>query len=148
MTWLLPPVLLLISAAAMIALMRAAPLASLLPEPANLVLGLPLAVAGLGLAVAAKRQFRRIGTTVNTFDAPAVLVRDGLFAYSRNPMYLGFCLALLGFAIKLNAASGFLVVLLFALTVDLWYIRHEERQAAVAFGEEYEAYRRRTRRWL
>lgn len=148
MKWLLPPVLLAILAVAMVALARAWPEAALLPVPLNYWIGIPLVLAGLGLSVAGSRRFRRAGTNIHTFRRPDVLVEDGVFSFSRNPMYLGFAVALLGFAIKLNAPTNLALAALFVVVADLWYIRFEERMAAQTFGAAYDAYRRRTRRWI
>lgn len=148
MKWLLPPVLLAMAVVAMIALHRGVDLPPILPAPLNYWIGIPLMLAGLGLAAAGSREFRRRGTNIHTFRKPDVLVTDGVFSFSRNPMYLGFALALLGFAIKLCTPLVFAVVAGFVLVVDLWYMRFEERVAAEVFGEPYEAYRRATRRWI
>jgi len=77
-----------------------------------------------------------------------VLVSDGLFRWSRNPMYLGFVLLLLGIAILLGTATPFAGPLIFAIVADRWYIGFEERAMRQKFGADYEAYRRRTRRWI
>ena len=94
------------------------------------------------------RLFRRAGTEIHTFRMPRVLVTDGLFRHSRNPMYLGFLLVLAGLALVLGAAVPLLVVAAFALVVDRWYIRHEERALREAFGDAYDDYCGRVRRWL
>ena len=148
MKWLIPPILLAMTAVAMIALHRVVTMPAIVPTPLNYWIGIPLVVAGLALSAAGSRRFRRAGTNIHTFRRPDVLVRDGVFSFSRNPMYLGFALALLGFAIKLGTPLNFAVVAGFVVVVDLWYIRFEERMAAETFGETYEAYRRETRRWI
>ena len=79
---------------------------------------------------------------------PQVLVEDGLYAFSRNPIYLGFALALLGWAVVLGPLVNLALVALFVLIADRWYIASEERMAEEVFGAAYDAYRRRTRRWL
>lgn len=148
MQWLIPPVLVAACAVAMIALHRGFPLPGPLPAPLDYWIGIPVMLAGLGLSFAGSRRFRRAGTNIHTFRRPDVLVVDGPFSFSRNPMYLGFAVALAGFAVKLNAPLGLIVVAVFVAMTDLWYIRFEERMAAAAFGDAYEAYRRRTRRWI
>lgn len=148
MKWLIPPVLLVIVAAVMIALFRGLPEWRMLPEPFNYLIGLPLVAAGLGLAFAGSHRFRRANTNIHTFRRPDVLVTDGIFSISRNPMYLGFALALAGFAVKLNTPANLALVVLFVLVADLWYIRFEEKAAEEAFGDAYLRYRRRTRRWI
>ena len=144
---LLPPIVLLITAVAMVLLHRAWPLAGLLPWPWT-ASGVPMIVAGLAVAQWHARLFRRAGTEINTFREPGRLVRDGLFRRSRNPMYLGFALALAGVALVLGSASPWLAWLSFIVLTDRWYIRFEEAALLARFGDEYEAYRRQVRRWL
>jgi len=110
--------------------------------------GLALLVAGLGIAAWHARLFRRVGTNIHTFRAPQVLVTGGLFRHSRNPMYLGFVLALAGLALVLGAVTPALVAVAYAVVVDRWYIRFEEEAMARTFGEDYRRYRTRVRRWL
>ncbi|KCZ98109.1 isoprenylcysteine carboxyl methyltransferase [Hyphomonas polymorpha PS728] len=118
-----------------------------LPAPWPLT-GWLLFALGFGLTFLAARQFRLARTNINTFEAPGTLVTTGLFAVSRNPMYLGFTLALLGAAIGLNNAWALIPAVIFFLVAALHYIPYEERAAAAIFGEAYTAYCRRVRRWI
>jgi protein-S-isoprenylcysteine O-methyltransferase Ste14 len=142
-----PPTLFLLLLSAMAALSWGLPLAR--PAPLLLrVLGLlPLGV-GLGLTVAGSRLFERVGTNICTWDDPARFVRTGPFAYTRNPMYLGFLVALVGLAMLLGTASAFVGPGAFWAAAEWVYIPYEERRMAARFGAEYDAYRRRVRRWL
>ncbi|WP_231100832.1 methyltransferase family protein [Pseudoalteromonas luteoviolacea] len=101
------------------------------------------------LSVQAKRLFTRVGTNVMTFDEPNKLVVEGVFRYTRNPMYLGFVISLLGLFLLLGANELSLgVVVLFVLVSDRWYIRFEERMMFEKFREQYQAYCRNVRRWM
>ena len=119
----------------------------LLDRPAVLVGLVPLAV-GIWLLVSARHAFARARTTVMTFDPPTRLVTSGPFSFTRNPMYLGFLLVLLGAALLAGYAVGFLAPLIFFVLAQAWYIPFEERAAAAAFGGDYDRYRAATRRWL
>jgi protein-S-isoprenylcysteine O-methyltransferase Ste14 len=110
--------------------------------------GLLLIVGGPGITLWHARLFQRRQTNIKTFDTPDRLVTEGLFRISRNPMYLGFNLTLLGAALLLGSASPFAVVLVFLLISDRWYIAHEERIMANTFGKDYQDYCKRVRRWL
>jgi protein-S-isoprenylcysteine O-methyltransferase Ste14 len=145
---LLPPALVVVCAVAMLVFYRKAPMAGIMPEPYNYFIGIPLVVIGLGLTLYAARQFNRVRTNIKTFNKPDVLVTDGAFAWSRNPMYLGFSIALAGFAVKLNVWPAVAIAAAFILITHFWYIRFEERMAEQTFGEAYKDYRRTTRRWL
>jgi len=143
----MPPTLFYTSIAVMLALRWTLPIRRLLSFPWTLA-GAGLLVAGLWVCVWADRVFREVGTTVKPFDEPGVLVTAGPFRVSRHPMYLGFVAALLGISVLLGAVSPFLVALVFFLLTDRWYIAFEERAMRSKFGETYEQYRRKTRRWL
>jgi protein-S-isoprenylcysteine O-methyltransferase Ste14 len=123
------------------------PVKTMIGFPFRLIGIVPLCL-GLGLAAWGSRKFDEVGTTIKTFDEPSRLVTDGLFRYTRNPIYLGFGLALLGVWTVLGALSPVLGVFVFVAVTDLWYIRFEERKLAERFGREFEAYRARTRRWI
>ncbi len=116
--------------------------------PLPKVMGLVLLISGLVLAIAGKRQFRRVGTNVSTFNEPDVLVTSGIYRYSRNPMYVGLVVALGGIAAFLGGLLSALVVVVFAVIIDRWYIVYEERRLRDVFGERYLAYCGSTRRWV
>lgn len=147
MNRLLPPALFLIAVVTIVLLRWLIPLAPLLSFPASLLGIIPVAV-GLGMAVGGSSKFARVGTNINTFRRPDVLVTDGIFRFSRNPMYLGFVIALAGIAIVLGNLLSIVVVLLFFVIVDRWYIPFEERAMLDTFGQQYRSYQSQTRRWL
>jgi protein-S-isoprenylcysteine O-methyltransferase Ste14 len=144
---ILPPVLVLIFAVAMGLLYIFLPGPTIVRNPYNW-LGLVLIVAGLSVTASGARHFSRVKTNINTFNEPTVLVTDGLFRWSRNPMYLGFTAFLTGLAMVLGTLFPLLAAAAFAIIADRWYIRFEEGAMRKKFGEAYEAYARRTRRWL
>lgn len=144
---LLPPVLVLIIAIAMCAMRVVLPGPVIVPEPYNR-LGLVLLLAGFALGLIGARHFNKVGTNIPTFNEPTLLVTDGLFKWSRNPIYLGFTLFLSGLAVLLGALVPFLGPVAFAVTADRWYIPFEEAALQSKFGERYEAYKRVTRRWI
>jgi len=123
------------------------PIAHFLSLPFNLIGLIPLGL-GLALSAMAERQFKSAGTNVNTFDAPTHLVTEGLFKYSRNPMYLGLVLILFGVWIVLGSVSPLVGIVVFSLVTNQWYIAYEERRLFEKFSQAYEEYQRRTRRWL
>lgn len=143
---ILPPTLFLLFVFAMGLISWTLP--HLLHMPFHL-LGLPLCLLGLALAVHSKRLFKRLNTNIMTFDAPDVLVTQGIFRYSRNPMYLGLVIALFGVTL-LTGGSPFSLVLLalFFAIVDRWYIAFEEQAMHQAFGQQYETYCNNVRRWI
>jgi protein-S-isoprenylcysteine O-methyltransferase Ste14 len=123
------------------------PITTLIPQPLNL-LGLVPMLLGIGLAIVGNNKFTVVGTNINTFDEPDKLVTDGLFKYSRNPMYLGFALVLFGVWFLLGSLSPALIVTFAIVVTDQWYIAFEERMLARKFGLAYTRYKSQTRRWI
>ena len=110
--------------------------------------GAVLVIAGVGVSVAAKRQFQRVGTNVYTFEEPGELVTEGLFSISRNPMYLGLVLAGFGAALVSATLPALVLSAAFALIVRYWYIAFEENAMLRRFGEPYQDYCWRVGRWF
>ena len=144
---LIPPVYLLISLLLMLVLHYQLPLLRLIPAPYSYT-GISLIIAGLCLAILGAGMFRRADTPVRPFRKSTTLVVHGLFRYSRNPMYLGLLLALLGTAILLGSLSPFLVIPVFFVIIREGYVKHEERFLEELFGDAYRSYKQRVRRWF
>jgi protein-S-isoprenylcysteine O-methyltransferase Ste14 len=123
------------------------PIAQVLPQPVNWV-GLVMIVAGLGIANWHARLFRRIGANINTFGEPGMLITEGLFRRTRNPMYLGMVVSLVGVACILGSVSPIVGPIGFFVLANFWYIPLEERAMALKFGNDYLEYQRSAPRWL
>lgn len=109
-----------------------------------------LACVGVALNGLPKLAFKRAGTTVNPLR-PALatqLITGGVYRYSRNPMYVGHAVILLGWTLYLHHAVALLAVPLFVLYVTRFQIKPEERQLAVWFPGAYAEFCARVRRWL
>jgi protein-S-isoprenylcysteine O-methyltransferase Ste14 len=120
---------------------------SLLQAPWPWLGVLPLAV-GVGLAFAGAGRFSKVGTSIVPLTTSSVLVTDGPFRFSRNPMYLGMILTLIGVGVLMNRAPPWIVVPIFAAILWLRFVRHEEKLMEETFGDDYRAYKTRVRRWL
>ncbi len=109
-----------------------------------------LAIAGAVVSCLGVLSFKRAGTTVNPTrpNASSSLVASGVYALSRNPMYLGFLLILAAWAIFLSNALAFLLLPAFAIFMNRFQIEPEERALTAIFGQEFAAYKSRVRRWL
>jgi protein-S-isoprenylcysteine O-methyltransferase Ste14 len=75
-------------------------------------------------------------------------VLSGIYSLSRNPMYLGFLMLLLGWAIYISNAFAFLFVPAFVLYMNHFQIEPEEQALTARFGQEFMSYAGRVRRWL
>lgn len=147
MTRLIPPVLFVILVAALFAKDALFPGLRTMRHDASLPWDIPLAL-GLGLLIWARWWFVKSDSEVHTFKTPTKLVTDGPFRFSRNPMYAGFLLLLLAAALFVNAWWALFGPLIFLLACSYWYIPTEEDNMRATFGEAYDAYRSRTRRWI
>ena len=144
-----PPILMILAALLMWALDHWMPLAQWIGQPWNRLGGL-VAAAGIAIDVAAFVRFRKAGTTPNPLDPSKAshLVTEGIFRVSRNPMYLGLLLLLIGWAVWLGSASPWLVPPLFVVVITVVQIIPEERALSRDFGEQYALYRRSVARWI
>jgi protein-S-isoprenylcysteine O-methyltransferase Ste14 len=144
---IMPPTWLLIAMIAMLALRFLFPVLIVIPTGWNLLGLLPI-LFGLGITLPADQAFHRAKTTVKPFEESSVLITEGIFQISRNPMYFGFVLVLIGIATLLQALTPYLVVPAFVILIEWMFISTEERMLEKRFGDEYKQYRRRVRRWL
>lgn len=92
--------------------------------------------------------FRRVKTHIEPWKPTSHIITKGIFAYSRNPIYLVFCLLSLGFALILNSVWLLISIFPSAYLVYQIAIKKEEMYLEKKFGEEYLSYKRQVRRWL
>ena len=115
------------------------------PLPALGALVLFVAVALIGWALLA---LLRAGNDPRPDRPDAALVERGPFRFSRNPVYLGFILGMLGIALRWGDLWGWLALLATHGVLDALVVRREEAYLAARFGPAYDAYRARVRRWV
>jgi protein-S-isoprenylcysteine O-methyltransferase Ste14 len=111
-------------------------------------LGMTLLLAGILLVLWAALQFRRHQTSIRPDRGSNALVAAGPFAFSRNPMYLGEVIALIGAGLTFNRLWLILVAPLFAVAVTRLAIEREEAYLERRFGAAFLDYKARVRRWL
>ena len=118
--------------------------------PFGLGAALGLALAGSVIALAGLVEFRRARTTFNPLDPAraSALVTTGIYRVTRNPMYLGMLLVLLGWAVWLGNAAAFVGLPLFVAVLNLLQIAPEERVLRERFGDAFTRYAARVRRWI
>ena len=92
--------------------------------------------------------FHRHRTTVNPYASASALCIDGPFRYSRNPIYLGDWLILIGIALLMNTFWPLVFAPLIWLTLRFGVIRYEEAHLEAKFGNAYRDYKTRVRRWI
>jgi protein-S-isoprenylcysteine O-methyltransferase Ste14 len=111
-------------------------------------IGLIPFLSGAALTVYAAGLFTQAGTTVRPFQLSTALVTSGPYRFTRNPMYLGMVIALIGVGLMLGSLTPFLVIAAFAVLIDRRFIRVEEAMLQEAFGSAYTEFTSRVRRWL
>jgi protein-S-isoprenylcysteine O-methyltransferase Ste14 len=106
-----------------------------------------LGIGGL-FAINGAREFKKVGTNVNPFQPALKLVTTGVYSYTRNPMYLGMVLFMLGLSIMLSLEWGILLTPILWLAFDQLVVAREEAYLSAKFGEPYREFLSQTRRWL
>jgi protein-S-isoprenylcysteine O-methyltransferase Ste14 len=142
-----PPLVYLVSLVTGVLIQRAAPL-PFVPGTLAVPLGASLIVVAIVLFAHSVAKFRAAGTPVPARKPTTVIVRTGLYRFSRNPIYLAFSLFQLGIAIWIN--SLWLLVTLVGAVGLIHYvvIPREEQYLERRFGAQYSDYKISVRRWL
>jgi len=146
-----PPIVMLLCAGLMKLLASWLPLAAL-PLP-------PAAATGLALVLAAAGGRARPGGGGGSCPRPppvnphrpertSALVTGGIYRFTRNPMYLGMALFLAAWALWLGQLTPWLGIWAYVAFINRFQIAPEERVLAEKFGEDWEQFCRRTRRWI
>lgn len=144
-----PPLVMLLTVAAMWGLAKiGSPLAG--PHPLRHVVSPLFAGAGVALALSGIVAFRLQRTTMNphTPNAASSLVTGGVYRWTRNPMYLGLLLVLLGWEFHLWSPWAIAGPVAFVAYITRFQIVPEERVMREKFGDAFVAYTARVRRWL
>lgn len=144
---ILPPTYFFICLIIAAALHYTLPLIQIINYPFSLI-GFLFFAIGTALNIWPDQQLKKEKTTVKPFEMPAVLLQTGAYRISRNPMYLGMSLLLIGAGFILGSISSFIGVLLFVAAMEIVFIPQEEKNMREQFGEEFEAYKKKVRRWI
>lgn len=136
-------------ALAMWGLSRVAPAAAAGAAPSTLV-AIVIALAGGAISAAGIMAFRRARTTIDPLkpERASSLVTGGIYRITRNPMYVGLLLVLVGWAVFLGSLWAGLGPLAFVAYITRFQIKPEERALRLLFGDEFARYTARVRRWL
>ena len=112
------------------------------------VVGGVLAALGLALVLTSAPGFKKAGTNVEPWKPTTTIITTGLYAYSRNPMYLGMALVHGGLAICGASLAALATVVFSVLVTRTYVIAREERYLEAKFGSVYSDYKKRVRRWI
>jgi protein-S-isoprenylcysteine O-methyltransferase Ste14 len=144
-----PPLLFAVAIVAALVMGRVWPLSwPGLDDLAARVIGLGIGVAGMALAAWALVALGRAGTTVRPDRPSSALVTAGPYRRLRNPIYVADVMMLLGLAELTKNVWFALLAAVFAILVTRLAIIPEESHLEGRFGDDYVAYKERTRRWI
>lgn len=145
-----PPIILLASLGLVVALEFVFPL-GWLPPALTLATALPgsvLFVFAGALGISGIVAFRRAGTNIEPYKPALVLVHDGPYRFTRNPMYLGLITLHLAITLLAGLDWGLILMPFFALTLHFGVVLREEAYLMGKFGQPYRDFLARTRRWI
>lgn len=122
------------------------PQMNLIPFPINL-LGIILMMIGFYF-IAKSHYLLKNQNTPDNFRKSTAVVKTGLYKYSRNPMYLGAVIFLLGLSILFGNLISFICPILFFIIINWMFIPYEEEKMEKEMGREYIEYKKTAGRWL
>lgn len=117
-------------------------------HPPFAYLGIIAVFLGISMAAISASMFKRDGTGIVPFDEATTLVTTGFYRFTRNPMYMGMFLMLLGVAFLMGGIGALLPLPLFVLIIRNNFVLGEERFLEAAFGQHYLDYKSDVRRWI
>lgn len=110
--------------------------------------GLALTFVGFLLGVGAFLEFRKANTTLDPHSSAKQLVTSGIYRFTRNPIYLGFLLMVIGLPLNSGLYWGIVLAPFYVFMMNRLIIQHEEAYLGRKFGKSYSSYTSRVRRWL
>ena len=144
---IIPPVYFLAALTAMMLLACFMPMAHLVFIPLR-ILGGVMILAGLAVTSTGAWTFQRADTPIRPFEQATTLVTAGIYRYTRNPMYLGMLIMLIGIWISLGKLSPLFIIPIFFFVIREGFVMAEEEFLENNFGDRYRDYKTRVRRWV
>ncbi len=143
---LIPPVFFFISVFFIIFFYFIFPAYNIVPFPYNLV-GIGVAFFGFYISGKSRDLFQKHQTTLD-ITTSSYLITEGIFAKTRNPMYVGMILLLAGLSICFRNMFSLLCPATFFILMHILFIPKEERLLEEEFGQEFNEYKRKVRKWI
>ncbi|HTZ77338.1 MAG TPA: isoprenylcysteine carboxylmethyltransferase family protein [Stellaceae bacterium] len=119
-----------------------------LPVAVRIAVGTAVAVLSLAMGMAGLRQLRRAGTNVRPDRPTTALVRDGIYRYSRNPLYTALAFLYAGIAFAADSLWALMLLVPALLVIRYGVIAREEAYLERRFGDDYRNFTATVRRWL
>jgi protein-S-isoprenylcysteine O-methyltransferase Ste14 len=110
--------------------------------------GLALTFLGFLMGIGAFIEFRKARTTQDAHGSAKQLVTSGIYRFTRNPVYLGFLLMVVGLPLNSGLYWGIVLAPFYVFLMNRLIIQHEETYLEKKFGKTYAGYMSRVKRWL
>jgi protein-S-isoprenylcysteine O-methyltransferase Ste14 len=114
----------------------------------RLGIAVALIAAGIGIAIAGFRQFRKAGTDVRPDRPTVALVTGGIYRWSRNPLYIAQVLVYAGIAFGFDSLWALVLLVPMLIVIRYGVIGREEVYLERKFGSDYRRFKAEVRRWL
>jgi protein-S-isoprenylcysteine O-methyltransferase Ste14 len=124
------------------------PSSTMIQIPYSRLIGAVSIIFGFTIMTWAWLQFKKTKTAVSPTAKSSLIVTNGLYRYTRNPMYLGMLTILLGASFLMGTIHSLFAPAAFFLIIDNVFVPYEEDKLLTQFGDEYSDYMRGTRRWV
>jgi protein-S-isoprenylcysteine O-methyltransferase Ste14 len=93
-------------------------------------------------------QFKERKVAICPTASTSHLITDGIYRFTRNPMYLGMVTMLGGVAVFFGTLPFYVVTIVYFVLMDRLFCLYEEKKLVATFGRDYASYRSKVRRWL
>ena len=123
------------------------PIVNIVPYPYNLI-GIILIITGIIITLKTNFILLRKKTSIKPFETPGVIITSGPFKLSRNPIYSGMTIILLGVETILGSLSPYILPVIFVIIINRLIIPVEEKDLENKFGKKYLDYKTKVRRWI
>lgn len=143
---IIPPVFVLLSLILIVFFWIIFPEYNVIPSPFNFI-GILISFSGFVLMGKTRDLFKKYQTTLD-IEKSSYMITEGVFSKTRNPMYVGMFLFLIGISICFMNLFSMIIPLLFLFCIQQIFIPKEEMLMKETFGEEYEVYRKKVKRWI
>jgi protein-S-isoprenylcysteine O-methyltransferase Ste14 len=110
--------------------------------------GILILIVGLVINTKGSLLLSRSKSTFIPQEAPSMLIINGPFRFSRNPIYLGGVIIILGISVLMGSIIAFLAPIITFLIVEFYFIPIEEKKLEESFGNKYLEYKNQVRRWI
>lgn len=113
-----------------------------------MIAGGALILAGLAALIASAPRHKQAGTNIEPWKPTTAIIDDGIYGYSRNPIYLGVALVYAGLAVAGGSLAALVLLIPCLAVIRFYVIGREEAYLEAKFGDEYRNYKTRVRRWI